>query len=203
MPARDPKSVAIVVLAAGSSTRMGQNKLLLELDGETLVRRAVRRALGVGAGSVIAVVGHEAERVRAELHDLSCEIVVNPDHALGMRTSLQAGIARIREHAGAALILLADMPYVSQAMMRGLIERYGAGQEPLVISRYGEVKAPPMLYDRALFEELLALGENRCAKYVVKRHEHEAASVSWPESALRDIDVVEDYERALGERGEG
>ena len=59
--------LAAVVLAAGSSTRMGRNKLLLELGGETLVRRAVRAALGAGVDEVVVVLGHEEPRVRAEL----------------------------------------------------------------------------------------------------------------------------------------
>jgi CTP:molybdopterin cytidylyltransferase MocA len=65
-----------------------------------------------------------------------------------------------------------------------------------VASHYGDVQAPPTLYDRALFDELLQIPGERCAKQVVRRHEREADIVAWPESALRDVDSPADYEDA-------
>ena len=62
--------IAGVILAAGASRRMGKNKMLLELEGESLIRRATKRALGAGLSPVVVVIGHEAERLRAELRDL-------------------------------------------------------------------------------------------------------------------------------------
>lgn len=194
MPATETKAVAAVVLAAGSSTRMGQNKLFLDIGGETLVRRAVRAAVLARLAPVIVVLGHEAERVRAELAGLPCLPVVNPDHARGVGTSLQAGVARAASEAPALVVVLADMPFVTASMLETLVERYRAGGAPLVVSRYGEVEAPPNLFDRSLFAELLETDAERCAKQVVRRHKHEAAVVAWPERALRDIDVPADYE---------
>jgi molybdenum cofactor cytidylyltransferase len=194
--------VAAVVLAAGSSQRMGRNKLLLDVGGETLVRRAVRAAIDGGADEVIVVLGHEADRVRDELTGLSCETVVNPDHAEGAGTSVRTGVRRA-EAADALIVVLADMPFVTAQMIRTLVERYRATRAPLVVSHYGDVQAPPTLYDRALFAELLQIPGERCAKQVVKRHAGEAEVVAWPEDALRDIDVPADYDgvRALLARG--
>jgi len=81
---------------------------------------------------------------------------------------------------------------VSAAMIAALVARFRQGDEPLVISEYGTVNAPPMLYDRALFHELMTADDNRCGRQVVKRHRHEAAVLPWPESALADVDVPED-----------
>ena len=83
----------------------------------------------------------------------------------------------------------------SSEMIATLVERYRAGDAPLVISDYAGVNAPPMLYDRAFFEELLAMQGEGCGKQVGKRHRSEALSVSWPEEALTDLDVPDDYER--------
>lgn len=196
MPSTERTLVAAVVLAAGSSTRMGRNKLLLELGGETVVRRCARTAVESGVDRVMVVLGHEAERVASELLGLSCESVVNPDHGEGVGTSLQLGVTRAGAEAGAIVVVLADMPFVSAAMIRTLVERYRATGAPLVVSQYGDVRAPPILYDRALFAELLSIPGERCAKQVVRHHEQEAVIVDWPEEALRDIDVAEDYERA-------
>ena len=207
MPASD---IAAVLLAAGSSSRMGENKLLLPLDGQTVVARAARAALDAGLHPVVVVLGHQAARVQAALAGLRCRFVVNPDHALGKGTSLQAGIREVASatDAGAAVVMLADMPYVSAAMLAEVAARHrgDTGDAPgaapvMVVSRYGDVNAPPMLYDRALFAELLSLPGEACGKEMVRRHRHEAAVLSWPEAALTDIDRPEDYRRVREEGG--
>ncbi|MCY4634427.1 MAG: nucleotidyltransferase family protein [Acidobacteria bacterium] len=202
-PSERNGAVAGVVLAAGSSTRMGQNKLFFELDGATLLRRVVRCALDGGLDPVIVVVGHEAERARAELAELACTPVDNPDHALGINRSLRTGISHVPECATAAVVMLADMPFVTSRMIESLVARYRESTVPLVISTYGAVNAPPMLYDRALFSELRQMKGEGCGRQVVRRHRDEALSVSWPEAALRDIDVPEDYARIRAELGVG
>ena len=196
MPEANAKGpVAGVVLAAGSSSRMGRNKLLLTLDEEPMVRRTVRAALEAGLEPVVVVLGHEPERVKEAIAGLGCRTVVNPDHAQGVRVSLHAGIRELPAEARAAVVILADMPFVTAAMIRSLVDRYREGAAPLVSSQYGEVNAPPTLYDRSLFPELLAMTGEGCGKQVVRRHLHEAVIVDWPEAALADVDVPEDYER--------
>jgi molybdenum cofactor cytidylyltransferase len=189
-----PRSVAAVVLAAGSSTRMGRNKLLLDLGGETMVRRAVRAAAGAGVDQVLVVLGHEEPLVRAEVAGLPCTLVVNPDHAQGAATSVRAAVGHVAATADAIVIVLADMPLVTADMIATVVARYRETAAPLVASYYGAVQAPPTLFDRALFEELLALSGERGAKEVVRRHEPEAVVVHWPESGRRDVDLPADYE---------
>lgn len=192
--------VAGVLLAAGSSTRMGRNKLLLSLGGETVVRRAVRAALESGVDRVVVVLGHEAEVVRPQLDGLACEVIVNPDHERGVGTSLHAGI-RAAADVDAVVVLLADMPFVSGAMIRGVVERHRATGARLVLSHYGDVQAPPTLYARALFAEVLAEPDERCGKRIAKRYADEAVIAAWPETALRDLDVAADYDGARAELG--
>ena len=187
--------IAGVVLAAGTSARMGRNKLLLRLGGESVVRRAVRRALEAGLEPLLVVLGHDAEAVLAELAGLAVRPVPNPDYALGKSASVRAGIRAVPPEARAAVVMLADMPLVSAGMIVELADRYRRGSAPLVVSRYGDVLAPPMLYDRALFGELAAMAGDGCGKEVVKRHRPEADVVPWPAAALADLDVPADYER--------
>jgi molybdenum cofactor cytidylyltransferase len=193
MPA--PSIVAAAVLAAGASTRMGRNKLLLDLGGETMVRRVVRAAAGAGLDQVVVVLGHDEPLVRAELAGLPCTLVVNPDHGQGAGTSLRTAVRHVASAgASAIVIVLADMPFVTSGMIAAVVARYRETAAPVVASHYGAVQAPPTLYDRALFAELLAIPDDRGAKQVVRRHEREAAVLSWPESSLRDVDVPADYE---------
>lgn len=191
--------VAGVVLAAGTSARMGTNKLLLELGGESVLRRAVRRTLEAGLGPVVVVLGHDADRVGAELAGLSCRPILNPEYALGKSASVRVGIGAVPPEAIAAAVVLADMPLVTAEMLARLVDRYRRGSEPLVVSRYGDVLAPPMLYARALFGELAAMAGDGCGKEVVKRHRPEADVVPWPAAALADLDVPADYERIHAE----
>jgi molybdenum cofactor cytidylyltransferase len=187
-------SVAGVVLAAGSSTRMGRNKMLLDLGGETMIRRAVRQAVEAGLDPVVVVLGHEAERVREELAGLACVPVLNPEHARGAGASLRVGVRAVRD-AVAFVLLLADMPFVTKPMLASLLARYREGGTRLVMSRYGDVEAPPHLFERSLYGELLAGPDERCAKPVILRHMQEATVTAWPASALQDVDVTPDYER--------
>lgn len=203
MPAEriGPRKVAGVLLAAGSSTRMGgANKLLLELDGESVLRRAARRAAAAGLDPVVVVLGHEAERAQAELArgkllDVAVRTVVNPDYALGVNGSLKTGIAAVPADVRAAVVLLADMPFVTEEMIGELVARYRASDAPLVVSEYGGVSAPPILYDRSLFAELGAMAGEGCGKQVVRKHRAEAIVVEWPAAALTDLDRPEDWER--------
>jgi molybdenum cofactor cytidylyltransferase len=190
--------VAGVVLAAGLSSRMGRNKLLLELGGETLLRRIVRTAVAASLDPVLVVVGHEEERIREELRDLPCTPVRNPEYAQGMNTSLRAGIAAVPADAAGAVVVLGDMPFVTARMIRDLVAQWRESGAPLAISLYDGVVAPPTLYGRRLFAEIGALRGDGCGKQIVKQHRSDATELSWPASALSDIDVPADVERALG-----
>lgn len=188
-------SIAGVLLAAGTSSRMGRNKMLFDLQGETVLRRAARTALAGGLSPLLVVLGHEAERAERELAGLPCQVVINPNYQEGINSSLKSGIAAVPDGARAALVMLADMPFVTAEMLAGLVERYRSSAAPLVISDYAGVNAPPMLYDRGLFEELLAMTGEGCGRQVVRRHKPEAEVLAWPEAALADLDVPEDYAR--------
>jgi len=188
-------AIAGVVLAAGASTRMGTNKLLLPVDGESLLRRAVRRALAAGLDPVVVVTGHEADRSRTELELLDCRIAFNSRHAEGIHTSVRTGIEAVPAESPAAVVMLADMPYVTSEMVAALVEAYRREKPPLVISQYGDAQAPPTLYDRSLFGELTIEPGEGCSKRVVRRHRDEALALVWPAPFLTDLDFPEDYER--------
>jgi molybdenum cofactor cytidylyltransferase len=191
--------VAGIVLAAGSSTRMGRNKLLLDLAGEPLVRRAVRAALAADLAPIVVVLGHQAQEVEAALAGLPYRPAFNADYAEAQRLSLQCGVRALPAAAAAAVVILADMPFVTAAMLRAVAGRYRETGAPLVVSEYGGVFAPPTLYDRSLFPEVLALAGEGCGRQVARRHRHEAAVVDWPAAALADLDYAADYERVAAE----
>lgn len=188
--------VAGIVLAAGASQRMGRNKLFLELEGETLLRRAVGRAGAAGLSPVLVVLGYQAEQALQEVSGLTCQPILNPDYAQGINTSTWAGVAAVPAQAKAAIIMLGDMPFVTAGMMATLVERFRGSRAPLVLSEYAGIQAPPTLFDRALLDEYLLMEKDACTKRLVKRHRSEALVVSWPEVTLTDLDLPGDYEQA-------
>jgi len=198
MPLDRGGTVAGVVLAAGSSSRLGRNKLLLPIGGTTVLRRSATVAIEAGLDPVLVVLGHEIELALAELRGLSCTPVPNPDHAAGINTSLRAGIRAVPGQAAAAVVMLADMPFVTAAMVGALLERFREGAAPLVLSSYGGITAPPTLYARSIFPELGDFQGECGGKRVIKRHRAEAAEVVWPAAALADIDLPGDVDRVRG-----
>lgn len=199
MPGEAGARVAAIVLAAGTSSRMGggRNKLLLDFEGQSLLRRSVRRVIDAGLDPVIVVLGHEADLTRRELEGLPCSTVVNPAYAQGgVHLSLRTGIAALPDTADATVVLLADMPFVTTDMLTTLVRRFRDTAAPLVVSQYGEIQAPPTLYTRPLFAELAIAEGPGCGKAVVRRHRDEAVFVSWPFERLDDVDVPDDYDRA-------
>ncbi len=193
-PMTDGVRVAGVILAAGASRRMGRNKMLLELDGESLIRRAVRHALAAGLSPVVVVIGHEPDRIRAALRDLPVEFAVNPDYTGPTSGSLHQGLNALGAEVGAAIVMLGDMVRVTPETLAMLVAAARGTDAPLVVSRYGDVTAPPLLFRRALFPELLAWTGEGCGKTVVKAHSHEAMYVDRPVALLADVDTPEDFE---------
>lgn len=185
-------AAAGVILAAGASRRMGRNKMLIQLEGESLLRRAARRALAAGLSPVVVVLGYEVEQARAELAALSCEVAVNSNFTGPTSTSLHIGLECLGENVQAAVVILADMVLVSDQMLAALVAHAGQTAAPLVVSRYGDVTAPPLLFRRALFGELMDWTGEGCGKAVVQRHRDEALFVDWPATVLTDVDTPDD-----------
>jgi len=186
--------VAAIVLAAGLSTRMGRNKLLLDVGGEPVVRRCVRVALAARLDPVLVVLGHDADAVRGALPPLPCRFVMNARHADGMNASVCAGIAALPPDVGAAVVLLADMPFVDVHMISTLVAQRRGGAA-LILSEYDGVVAPPTLVDRSLFADMASEAGRGCAQRLRRRHPNRSASVKWSAAALADLDLPEDYER--------
>ena len=186
-----------MILAAGASRRMGKNKMLLELDGESLIRRAAKRALAAGLAPLVVVLGHEADRLRAELRGLPLVFAVNPDYTGPTSGSFHQGLNALGSDVDAVVVMLADMVRVTPETVAMLIAAARGTAAPLVVSRYGAVTAPPLLFRRALFAELLAWRGEGCGKAVVQAHKHEAMYIDRPEALLVDVDTPEDFAAAI------
>src|ERR1700733_4918080 len=129
---RAPLRTAGIVLAAGQSRRMGENKLLLPLEGEALVHRACRRALAAGLDPLIVVLGHESERVRTALAGLDCRFALNSNAPASMSVSLHTGLRCVPHDIEAVVVMLADMVHVTEHMVRALSIAASTSAAPVV-----------------------------------------------------------------------
>jgi molybdenum cofactor cytidylyltransferase len=188
-PRASGSSIAAIVLAAGTSTRMGDNKLLAMLDGRPLVRHAVEAALGSTARPVIVVTGNAAEAVRAALSGLDVRFVHNPDFAAGMAGSLAAGIAALEPELDGALICLGDMPRVRAAHLDAIAAAATDGVH-IVVPTHEHKRGNPVLLGRAVFAEVLALRGDVGARSLIERHADRVRTVAIDDPAvLTDVDT--------------
>jgi molybdenum cofactor cytidylyltransferase len=172
---------------------MGSNKLLLMLDGDPLVRRATRRALAAGLEPVVVVLGREPERAQLALSGLACRFAFNATPQSPMSRSLHSGLEALPAGIDAAIVTLADMVSVTADMLREIASAAEETSAPLIASRYGGVLAPPMLFRRVLFAELLLSDGEGCGRSVVERHCADALILDWPAEALLDVDTQEEF----------
>jgi CTP:molybdopterin cytidylyltransferase MocA len=189
--------VGAVVLAAGSSSRMGRPKQTLRYRGESLLRRAALAALGSGCGPVVVVTGAHAEMSRRELAGLDVREVSNPLWETGMASSVRAGVEGLLDadaDVAAAVFMLCDQPHVTAEVVSGLVAAHRATGSPVVASVYGEGFGVPALFGRALFAELARLEGAAGAKQIIKRHASEAHFLPFKGGEV-DVDTPEDFSR--------
>ncbi|NPC71730.1 nucleotidyltransferase family protein [Corallococcus exiguus] len=183
-------TVAIVLLAAGGSSRLGQPKQLMRHEGVSLVRRAAERALA--ASPVVAVVlGARRDDVAAELDGLAVRCVDNPDWALGQGSSLHAGLRALPPDVDGALLMLCDQLRVDAPHLRSLIATFERTRAPIVASTYAGTRGVPALFSRALFPELEALPPTGGARGLIARDPSRVVEVPLP-GGEEDVDTAED-----------
>ncbi|MGI3903228.1 MAG: nucleotidyltransferase family protein [Janthinobacterium lividum] len=186
--------IAAIVLAAGTASRYRAadpsmpTKLVAKLDGVPLVRLVAESAVASRAAPVVAVTGHAEDAVRSALDGLPLTFVSNVDFASGMASSLRAGLAALPPDCNGALVLLADMPGVTAALLDLLIHTFEAGDgAEAVVPVHGGRRGNPALLGRALFAAALRLTGDEGARRLLAQ----ARVVELPlesDAVLLDID---------------
>jgi molybdenum cofactor cytidylyltransferase len=195
-----PGGVAAIILAAGKSTRMGEAKQLLRLGESTVLGRTienVRRSAVVD--EIVLVLGASAEAIRGQLPASLLEglkVVVNPAYEQGMASSLRAGLSALDSQIGAALIVLADQPFVRPETLDQLGREHRRTRAQIVIPSYQDRRGNPVLLDRSVFAEVMALqGDIGCRAIFGSHTERTVRLEVEDQGILLDIDNQEDYER--------
>jgi molybdenum cofactor cytidylyltransferase len=196
--------IAAVVLAAGTSSRMGRQKLLLPMEGERpLIRLSVERVLAGGLDDVVVVLGRDADTVMGALAGLPVRTVVNPRYADGQSTSLRAGLDALRPETEAALIALGDQPLPEPELIRRLVATHRETRQPIVVPHYRDGRGNPVLFAAVLFDELRAVTGDQGGRGVVARDPGRVAEVAVDAPMPADVDTWTDYESLVGRRPPG
>jgi molybdenum cofactor cytidylyltransferase len=187
--------ITAVVLAAGTASRFGSQKLLAPFHGGTLVRRTVENVLASQVSETLVVLGRDGEGVRGALAGLKVRFVTNPDFRSGLSTSLRAGVEAVQPSAIAAVIVLGDQPGVTAAIIDQLIEERRRSGRPIVVPEYAGTRGNPVVFDATMFAELRAIEGDQGARGVIARDPARVAAVSFPFDVPEDVDTPEDYAR--------
>ena len=188
-------SLYAVLLAAGSSLRLGSPKQLLEFRGKTLIRHAVEVAACVFGKNIVLVLKSYAEVSQFDLADLTLDIIDNPDWEEGMASSIRAGIAHLPKDASGALVLTIDQPLIGPSQLNRLVEAWEADQTRIVASEYNNVVGVPAVFPRTLFPELKKLQGDRGAKELLMARK--TLPVCVPEAGF-DVDTWSDWKKIQG-----
>jgi molybdenum cofactor cytidylyltransferase len=196
--------IAAIVLAAGASSRMGRQKLLLPMaDGRPLVRVAVAQVLAAGIDDTVVVLGREAEAVAHTLAGLPVRTVLNPRYAEGQSTSLCAGLDALRPGTEAAVIALGDQPLPDPDVIRRLVAAFRRSGRPIIAPVYRDGRGNPVLFSAPLFDELRAVVGDQGGREVIARDPSRVAEVPVDAPMPADIDTPEDYDAARGRGAPG
>jgi len=178
-----------IVLAAGTSSRFGQTKQVLELEGKALVQHAIDAAADAGLDEIIVVLGHDAERVGASLQLLArARTVLNPRYEDGQSTSLAAGLHAADSASEAAVVLLADQPGIAAGHIRALVDAFEARRPRIVRLRFRDGPGPALL-SREVWDEARAFTGDTGGREIIAAHRE------WVEEVAVDGDVPVDVDR--------
>jgi molybdenum cofactor cytidylyltransferase len=200
--------VSAVILAAGMSSRMGTPKQLLPVGpgaGETLLGRVVDNVRRSRVAEIVVVLGHAADEIRRRVPIEGVRVVMNEEYREGMGSSLRVGLGAVDPQSEAALIVLADQPFIRPATLDRLIEEYGRQRPQIAIPVYRGFRGNPVLLDRSVFPEVMQLHGDIGCRAIFGSHLENILKVPVEDAGiLADIDSAGDLEKLRGfaERGD-
>jgi molybdenum cofactor cytidylyltransferase len=186
-------AIAAIVLAAGQSRRMGENKLLADVDREAMIQRTVRAVIGSAARPVLVVTGYQQEAIANALSGLDVRLVHNPHYADGLSTSLRAGLSALPGDTEGAIVCLGDMPNVTSGEIDRLIAAFNPTEgRSICVPTHNGKRGNPVLWSAEFFPEMMTVGGDAGAKHLIGDYGDAVCEVEMASDAvLTDIDTPE------------
>ena len=194
--------VSGLVLAAGASSRLGQPKQLLPFGTTTLLGKVVAEARAATAlDEVIVVLGGAAAEVRRQVDLAGATVVENPEFTTGCSSSYRTGLGALDPRAEAVAILLGDQPGVDHTVIDTVVEEWRRTRDPIMLAAYRTREGHPLVFARALFDQLVVLQGDKAAWKIVDARRAEIRTVAVDRPHPRDVNTWEEYEQLLSLSG--
>jgi molybdenum cofactor cytidylyltransferase len=194
------KTIAIVLLAAGESRRMGVSKQLLEVQGKTLLERTLEVINACVNLKKVVVLGANAEahqKITSQFPDL--DIVINTNWKDGLGSSIKSGlefVIRSSPFVDGVMFLVCDQPFINTEHLTHLINEFLHSIATIVASGYNNTEGVPALFGRVHFDELMNLDDSSGAKNVISKNSERKIVVPFPAGSV-DLDTPEDFRSYL------
>ena len=189
-------NIGLVILAAGSSSRLGRPKQLLKYGSKSLLQNAIDAARNADAKPVIVVLGANADMISNEIDRSNINVVINTEWDEGMASSVRNGLNEllfIAPSTAAVIFMVCDQPHSNSELINELINTQRQTGKAIVTCNYGDTIGPPALFQRSLFNELMQLKGDAGARKIIQQHSDEVASVPFEKGKI-DIDTEADYD---------
>lgn len=189
---------AIVILAAGKSSRLGQPKQLLPFKGKNLLTHVVQVARQVSE-NVFVVIGSDKKRMEAEIKNETVDIVFNETWEEGMASSIRCGLTAVTakvQDLNSVIFMVCDQPFVTTGLLQNLIREKEKSGKNIVASAYAEIAGTPVLFDKSVLPELMELQGDIGARKIIVKNKDRVATIDFPLGKV-DMDTAEDYKKLL------
>ena len=192
-------TVSAIILAAGSSSRMGESKQMLTINGQRLLVRTIQTVLDSGIQDVVVVLGSDESIHRKAIGNLPVDTTFNDEWENGMGSSIKHGLLHVTSRhpvPEAVIILVCDQPLLGHRHLQALVAKYQQAAKPIIASSYAQQPGVPVLFDHTCYERLLGLEDKEGAKKVILKNLSDVALVPFPGGEI-DLDTMEDYQAFL------
>ena len=187
----------VIILAAGSSSRLGTPKQNLIYLGQTLLQRTIETALVSVCQPVIVVLGANENVIRPTIEAMPVNIISNADWQEGMASSIRLGIKEIQiiePNIASVILMLCDQPFIDFSILNVLVKTQTNDRIGIAACAYNNTIGAPVLFDSIYFGDLLMLKGQEGAKKLLLKYSDKVVSIPFPLGSV-DIDTVEDYEK--------
>jgi len=194
------KKLGIVILAAGSASRMGKQKLLLPLGGKPILAYVLETAASLPDSECIAVIGEPQQQLSRLCRQHGIPWVYNAHPAAGQAASVKLGLAHLAPDVAGILFLPGDQPFLSLALLQALLQRFAAcaGLDSIIAPAYQGQPRSPVLFAAAWRKKLASLIGDEGGRSIIRQNPDRVELVEWPdEHAFADADTWEDYQRLI------
>ena len=190
------KKTAILILAAGKSSRMGSPKQLLPYQNTTLLGCAIEHAKNSKASAVFCVLGANAIRIKKSIEKNNVKIIINKEFQHGLSTSIIAGINHLKDkNFDSVLIMLADQPNVNANYLNKLLTASEEDKNVIIASCYPNKVGVPAVFSKLYFNQLLQLKGDKGAKDLLNNQSSKIIKLN--ANNLLDIDTIQDYQKLI------